>query len=394
MANNNKQTGLVKLFPDWPIFRRLASAAKIKATMRDALSAEEIKRGESGHIQEIVEECKNSRSAAYRKRNEEIDQLFNSIPAYKQYSKDRLEKVRLDILFCYFAYGFTPSEYFAFRLETKPANERKEFISSRLRMIYRCKMNNILKAELFNDKAKTYAFYKSYFHREAVAIESQSDYQQFDDFVTKYPVFVKKAVFEAQGNSVELIDINQCGKTKKELFDELLAVGKHILEEKIEQTQQLGMFNKSSVNTVRAITFNTKHGIVVPYCVIRTGAPGSFVDNAGAGGVSACIDFETGTIYTDGFDEMGGVFAEHPATGLKMKGYQLPDWSQLQELVKDAAKKVPQIQFVGWDLAHTKDGWIIVEGNENCYVVAQQMIMDKGMRTAFEDVMKDMKLYA
>ena len=53
---------------------------------------------------------------------------------------------------------------------------------------------------------------------------------------------------------------------------------------------------------------------------------------------------------------------------------------------------MPHIKFIGWDLAHTKDGWVIVEGNENCYVIAQQMIMDQGMRDIFEKIMKDMDL--
>ena len=64
----------------------------------------------------------------------------------------------------------------------------------------------------------------------------------------------------------------------------------------------------------------------------------------------------------------------------------------MQSLVKETASKMPLIKFIGWDLAHTKDGWVIVEGNENCYVIAQQMIMDQGMRDIFEKIMKDMDL--
>ena len=72
----------------------------------------------------------------------------------------------------------------------------------------------------------------------------------------------------------------------------------------------------------------------------------------------------------------------------------MPDWNGLQELIFRSAKKMPQIQFIGWDLAYTEEGWIIVEGNENCYTVALQQIRDKGMRSIFEELMKEMELYA
>ena len=90
---------------------------------------------------------------------------------------------------------------------------------------------------------------------------------------------------------------------------------------------------------------------------------------------------------------MGGNYISHPASGTVFKGYVLPDWNQLKELIFTAAAKVPQLRFIGWDLAHTQDGWVIVEGNENCYIIALQQIRDKGMRPIFEDLMMDMDLY-
>ena len=190
------------------------------------------------------------------------------------------------------------------------------------------------------------------------------------------------------------MDSQSCGMTVEMLFQSIVNSGRHILEERLIQTTELSAFNESSVNTIRAITFNTKHGIRVPYCTIRTGKPGAFVDNGGAGGIQACIDFQTGRIITDGFDESGNEYVSHPSSGTVFKGYQLPDWKQLQSLLTNIALKVPLIRFIGWDLAHTKDGWTIVEGNENCYIIAQQMIRDKGMKREFEKLMDDMDLFA
>lgn len=399
MANDNKQNPLMRKLPDIVPVRKGVSALKIKMTKKHSISDIEVYAGEEcwAEKEKIVEKYKSKWPAAFKYIENLINISFSEIPIYIEMQKApdkvmELEKIKTDMIFCYFAYGFTANEYFVFHLKDKEVKERKNFISSRLHMIFRCQMNDLLKADIFNDKTKTYAYFKKYYHREAIAISTPADFAEFQNYVKKHPIFVKKQCFEAQGHSVELVDIRKSGKTEKELFDSLIKAGKHILEEKIIQSPAMAIFNESSVNTVRSITFNTRQGIVVPYCTIRTGRPGAFVDNGGAGGIQACINYENGKIISDGFDEIGGKYVNHPASNTTFKGYQLPDWRQLQSLVKETASKMPLIKFIGWDLAHTKDGWVIVEGNENCYVIAQQMIMDQGMRDIFEKIMKDMDL--
>lgn len=399
MPNENKQNSLIRRLPDKAPFRKAVSLLKIKLTNRYSIPQTAVEAGEakwSEKVSIVKQYCKKWKKAAVS-IDSQIQQAFTDLPLYAEMSRDpeqseELAKIRIDMTFCYFAYGFTPVEYFSFRLRDKSMAERSKFISSRLRLTYRCRMNDLLKAEIFNDKTKTYKRFQKYYKRGATAICDPEHFERFQRFVKKHPEFVKKQCFEAQGHSVELVNINECGMSERELFDSLIAQGKHILEEKIVQSPMLAAFNESSVNTVRVITFVTKNGTVVPYCTLRTGRPGSFVDNGGAGGVQACIDFETGVIATDGFDEIGGVFADHPASGTTFKGYQLPDWEQLRSLVFEAAEVVPEIHFIGWDLAHTKDGWVMVEGNENCYIIAKQMIDDKGLRDVFEGIMKDMEL--
>ncbi|MBR3268364.1 MAG: hypothetical protein IKI58_06530 [Oscillospiraceae bacterium] len=399
MPNDNKQNALIRRLPDKPLFRKAVSKLKIKLTNRHSLTDAQVREGEQNTEAKnrIVSECRKKWGKAAASAESQISQAFSDLPLYAEMKNDpekaeELEEIRLDMLFCYFAYGFTPVEYFSFRLRSKSMDERNSFISSRLRQTFRCRMNDLLKAEIFNDKVKTYRRFKEFYKRDATSVSGPEHFERFQRFVKKHPVFVKKQCFEAQGHSVELIDIQNCGKTPKELFDSLIAQGKHILEQKIIQSPALAAFNESSVNTVRAITFVTKNGTVVPYCTLRTGRPGSFVDNGGAGGVQACIDFETGVIVTDGYDEIGGVYADHPASGTTFKGYQMPDWEQLRALVYKLAEVVPEIHFIGWDLAHTENGWVMVEGNENCYIIAKQMIDDRGLRSTFEGIMKDMEL--
>lgn len=395
MANENRQNGLIRYFPDRPFFRRLASRTKIRMTYRTALPESWIAEGErsAADRRRVLERCRRKWPAAAERLNGRIDEALRSVPAYREEGADP-EEIREDMLFSWFARGFEPNEYAAFRLDRKTPEETERFISGRLRMKYRCQMNNLLKAHYFNDKAETYGLFREHYRREIAAVEKPEDFETFRAFVRKHPVFVSKQVYLAQGQSVELVDMNRTGVSEKEFFDGLIRTGKHVLEEKIVQTADMAAFNPSSVNTVRAITFNTRHGFRVPYCMIRTGRPGAFVDNSGAGGIQAEIDFARGTVVSDGFDESGNHYAAHPASGKVFKGFTLPDRDQMEKMIFSCAAKVPDIGFIGWDLAHTENGWVIVEGNENCYVIALQQIRDAGMRGEFETLMADMNLNA
>lgn len=70
----------------------------------------------------------------------------------------------------------------------------------------------------------------------------------------------------------------------------------------------------------------------------------------------------------------------------------MPEWEMLKGLVAEVALQDDATKFIGWDLSYTKEGWIIVEGNDCCQVIAKQMIEGRGMRDEFERIMADMDL--
>ena len=56
-------------------------------------------------------------------------------------------------------------------------------------------------------------------------------------------------------------------------------------------------------------------------------------------------------------------FEKHPDSGKKYKGFQIPRWDELIDLVKQLHCLYKKSRFVGWDLTLTKNGWVLVEGN-------------------------------
>ena len=51
-------------------------------------------------------------------------------------------------------------------------------------------------------------------------------------------------------------------------------------------------------------------------------------------------------------------------TGTQIQGFQFPDWEAAMDMVRQAAEMIPELGYLGWDIAFTEEGPILVEGNE------------------------------
>ena len=376
------------MIPDIPFIRKYLTRKlenSIKATM---IPEEDVVQGELGSKQAILDKYNSALGKHVLKIEEQIEQALMTGVNYQGLEPADLEEIRTDMRFCYIAYGFIPGEYEAFGLESKGMDERKTYVSEQQRRLYRCKTNDILASNLFIDKSKTYKKYAKYYHRDVISISNPLHYKKFHKFLETHDLFVLKNSIDSLGKGVRLVKTRKI-KDEKRFFISCIRKGTHLLEEVIKQSAYLSAFNESSVNTVRAISFNTNKGIIVPYCTLRMGRAGSFVDNSGNGGVIACIDYETGRIITDGYDEKGLVFKQHPDTGVTFMNYQMPQWEELKKLCKDVALQTSKIRMIGWDFAHTDKGWVVVEGNDSPHIIAQQMILG-GFKDVMEEMVKEM----
>ena len=46
-----------------------------------------------------------------------------------------------------------------------------------------------------------------------------------------------------------------------------------------------------------------------------------------------------------------------------MLGRKIPFWNEVLSICNDAAKKIPKCQYIGWDVAITENGPLLIEGN-------------------------------
>ena len=83
--------------------------------------------------------------------------------------------------------------------------------------------------------------------------------------------------------------------------------------------------------------------------------------------IGAPIDDETGRLgaaYRKKLDQVMEPIDIHPTSGERIKGFRLPDWSAAKRLALRGHRTLSNIALVGWDIALTADGPVIIEGNK------------------------------
>ena len=139
-----------------------------------------------------------------------------------------------------------------------------------------------------------------------------------------------------------------------------------LVEERAENHPVLAELHPSSLNTLRLNMVQTTDGKwhFLRHC-LKIGRSGSHVDNISAGGLLATLD-KNGVI-TAAYAEDGRNFDAHPDTNVPICGTTVPYYHESLELAMKALKVFGFMSTIGWDIAVTPDGPLIIEGNARWY---------------------------
>lgn len=297
-----------------------------------------------------------------------------------------LEQAKKDILNWYTCYRYEPWEYAAYSFEEKTKEERLKFYSDNDRIRFGSIVNNIIDCKILDNKAKTYELYKDAFKRDVILINGEQDFPKFEAFCQGRTIFFGKPITGSYG--VKAIKLTP-ETDLKELFAELLKTKLRLFEEPIQQCQEMSSLNPESVNTVRLATLLTGDKIDILFSYVRCGRKGFSVDNSGVGGFLASVDPETGIVFTDGVSKDGNAFPTHPDSGVTFKGFKVPRYEEAKELVANLAKRLPTVRYVGWDLAVTDQGVVVVEANSFAMMSGCQFSTNTGKKEYFESFLQN-----
>lgn len=304
---------------------------------------------------------------------------------------ERLQRLLPDIKKSYKIYGIRPHEFFMFRFEDKTAKERKSYLSDKTKdqLLMQYYGNNWReRLDLTKDKYGLYQRLKSFYQRDVILISEQNDFEKFSNFCIKHDSFIAKPLKGAGGKGISIVHLQNQNQLKQ-VFEEMIENGSYVIEELIEQDDSLSEFCNSSCNTVRMPSFRHGNTVRMSWPNMRFGRNGSVVDNAASGGVFALVDINTGELLMDAHDEHGHVYEYHPDSKKKFKGYKIPKWNQLLDVVRQAHMALSEEDvYIGFDVALSKNGWVIVEGNWGD-LVCQQIGMKRGLRKEFIELLNN-----
>lgn len=162
----------------------------------------------------------------------------------------------------------------------------------------------------------------------------------------------------------------------------------YMVQIRLMQHQDINRLYGHSINTLRIATVLHKEECVVLGTFLRCGTNGMVCDNGSQGGALIGVE-ESGRLYKYGFFLRGGTKSDrHPNTGVVFSEFQVPYYEEALELVKRAhTKAFHDIKTVGWDVAITPDGPVLIEGNTNYSGPAFEMCMG-GMKQKFQRYLK------
>lgn len=151
------------------------------------------------------------------------------------------------------------------------------------------------------------------------------------------------------------------------IHERLISGEKVICEQCIQPHPVVASLGGGSVNTVRIVTILENDECNIIYALFKIGGKG-VADNLARGGMVTEVDVNSGMIVGKAYDKDGNSFAVDPYTGNTIEGVCIPFWKEVIELSKESAKKIANVKCIGWDIAVTEKGPVLVEGNSAPYL--------------------------
>lgn len=303
--------------------------------------------------------------------------LFEVTKKVKKQSNKKF--VIFDILKCSFKYEAAFYDYLEFEFYLLNDEQRKTYLTSG-------KNNQIVK--IFNDKNYWHILdnknefnnhFKKYLKRDF--LNPHFTKEQLNIFLKDKSNIMAKPIDGVGGEGIKIINSKD-----KNIYENY---NNYLLEEIIIQDPKLAELYDKSVNSIRMFTFFDGEKAYLLQSILKIGN-GGYVDNFSSYGMYAFLN-DKGTVITPAIDKNDNIYGIHPISKKQILNFQVPQFEQAKELILKAAKDLPQIQYIGWDVAISNNGPCIIEGNSypGIFQIKPRFSKDKiGILPKYEKIMK------
>ena len=225
---------------------------------------------------------------------------------------------------------------------------------------------------------------RAYYFTEGFRVPAQRMLRQRDDLraflsdPASYPFFSKPRAsslslgsasatgYNAETGKIELLN----GKTVglENFIDDIVTHfgSGYMFQERVTPHQGVRDICGDRLATVRVYTINGENGPEVFRVCWKVPAGKNVADNFWRkGNILAAVNYETGKITRAirGFALDQEELTHHPDTNAPLVGATIPNFKTVIELSLESARIFNDIRVIGWDIAPTENGVVVVEGN-------------------------------
>ena len=261
---------------------------------------------------------------------------------------------------CVFRYGFGLTDYLNYKLYNKNSKERKQYVSTKTENKFYETVSPSAYKKRYTIKPDFLADFKDFTKRDFI-VPKEDNYNEFLEFLDKHEVFMSKP-YDGLGGADVKKEYSKDIENKEEYFNNAIK-NRIFLEELVKQHPDMNKLCEKSVNTMRIMTFNDHGKSRIIWMGLRVGNGINSIDNFHAKGMAVNIDINTGKLVGNAIDKDLNEYEEHPFTHVKFDGFQIPCFEEAKKMVLEASLRSDKILVVGWDVAISDRGPVIIEGN-------------------------------
>lgn len=287
--------------------------------------------------------------------------MFNIINKINKKSHKSKVYLFFDIVFCGFKYGAGYYDYQEFEFYNLNKYERRTYLTRAKNNLIIKRYNNPESMKKFDNKGEFNQIFNKYLKRDYLIIDDQS-IKNFIKFTKKHSSFIAKPIDGDGGRGVVKYSISDY-KSINELFAVLLLRKQNLLEECIIQNSKINKIYSKSVNSLRLFTFYDGNAVYVVNSVFKLGN-GGITDNFSGGSMYTFLN-DSGKVIVPAIDKDDNIYVKHPISHEKIEGFLVPFYMEACNMVKETSLIIPDVKYIGWDVAITDIGPVIIEGN--CY---------------------------
>lgn len=282
---------------------------------------------------------------------------FNSVKTLFKISK-KVKKISKkhfvipDMIYCFIKYQAAFYDYLEFEFYSLKGKERATYLTNGKNNALVKKYNDKAYFHILDNKDEFNDYFKEYIKRDY--LKPNFSKKNLESFLEDKEKVIVKPIDGVGGEGIEIVD----SKTVLKKYDKYKS---YLIEEVIKQHHKLNKLYPNSVNSIRVFSFYDGKNTHILQSILKIGN-NTIVDNFSSGGMYTFLD-DKGFVVAPAIDKDDNTYAKHPITNIQIVGFQVPLFKEVKELIENAAKTIPQIKYIGWDVAITDNGPELIEGN-------------------------------